>query len=62
MIMSITVRMTMKSASVLHTKDAYKIHRNHNKGSAFDRCCDMTFKVKITQQDSDSETVDVDVV
>jgi len=52
----------MKSASVLHTKDAYKIHRNHNKGSAFDRCCDMTFKVKITQQDSDSETVDVDVV
>ncbi len=60
--MSITVRTTLKPVSVLHTKDTYETHRSHDKDLAFDKCCDMSFKVKTTQQDSDSETVDVDVV
>ncbi len=60
--MNITVRMILKSVSVLYTKDMYETHRSHDKGSAFDRCCNMSFKVKTTQQDSDSEVVDVDVV
>jgi len=54
--------MTLKPVSVSHTKDAYKTHRSHDKGLTFDRCCDMTFKAKTTQQDSNSEAVDVDVM
>jgi len=57
--MSITVRMTLKPVSVLHTKDVYETHRSHNRSSAFDRCCDMSFKAETTQQDSDSEVVEL---
>jgi len=54
--------MTLKPVSVLHTKNAYETHRSHDKGLAFDRCCDMSFKTRTMQRDSDSEAVDVDVV
>jgi len=54
--------MTLKSVSVSHTKDAYKTHRSHDKSLTFNRCCDMTSEAKTMQQDSDSETVDVDVM
>jgi len=54
--------MTLKPVSVLHTKDTYETHRSHDKGSAFDRCYNMTFKAETTQQDSNSEMIDVDVV
>ena len=60
--MSITVRMTLKPVSVLHTKNAYKTHRSHDKDPAFDRHCDMSFKTETTQRDSNSEAVDVDVM
>jgi len=60
--MSITVRMTLKPVSVLHTKNTYETHRSHDKGSAFDRCCDMSFKTETMQRDSNSEAVDVDVM
>jgi len=56
------VRMTLKSVSVSHTKNAYETYRSHDKGSAFDRRCDMSFKTETTQRDSNSEAVDVDVV
>ncbi len=56
------MRMTLKSVSVSHTKNAYETHRSHDKGSAFDMCCDMSFKTETTQRDSNSEAVDVDVV
>ncbi len=58
-VMCITVRMTLKPVSVLHTKDTYETHRSHDKGSAFDRRCDMTFKAEMTQQNSNSEAVNV---
>ncbi len=61
-IMSITVRMILKSVSVLHTKNTYETHRSHDKGLAFDRRCDMSFKTETTQRDSNSEAVDVDVM
>jgi len=48
--------------SVSHTKDTYETHRSHDKDSAFDRHCDISLKAETTQQDSDSEAVDVDVV
>jgi len=32
--MSITVSMTLKPVSVLHTKNMYETHRSHNKGLA----------------------------
>jgi len=48
--------------SVLHTKDVYKTHRSHDRGSAFDRRCGISFKMKTTQQDSNSEAIDVDVM
>jgi len=48
--------------SVLHTKDTYETHKSHDKDLTFDRCCDMSFEARTTQQDSDSEVVDVDVV
>jgi len=54
--------MTLKSVSVSHTKNAYETHKSHDKGLAFDRCCDMSFKIKTTQRDSDSEAVNVDVI
>jgi len=54
--------MTLKPVSVLHTKDVYETHRSHDKGSAFDRHCDMTSEAKTRQQDSNSEVVDVDVM
>ncbi len=60
--MSITARMTLKSVSVLHTKDAYETHRSHDRGLTFDKCCNMSFKARTTQQDSDHKTVDVDVM
>ncbi len=58
--MSITVSTTLKPVSVSHRKDAYETHRSHEKGLGFDRHCDMSFKAKTTQQDSNSEVVDVD--
>jgi len=60
--MSIIVRMTLKPVSVSHTKNMYETHRSHDKDSAFNRCCDMSFKMKTTQRDSNSEAVDVDVM
>jgi len=60
--MSITARMTLKSVSVSHTKDAYETHRSYDKSLTFDRCCNMTFEAKTMQQDSNSEAVDVDVM
>jgi len=54
--------MTLKPVSVLHTKDVYETHRSHDKDLTFDRHCDISFKARTTQQDSDSEVVDVDVV
>jgi len=54
--------MTLKPVLVSYTKDVYETYRSHDKGLAFDRHCNMTFEVKMTQQDSNSETVDVDVV
>ncbi len=57
--MHIIVRTTLKSVSVSHTKDVYETHRSHDKDLTFNRCCDMTFEVKTTQQNSDSETVNV---
>jgi len=54
--------MTLKSVSVSHTKDTYETHKSHDKGLTFDRHCDMSFKAETTQQDSDSEAVDVDVM
>ncbi len=54
--------MTLKSVSVLHTKDVYETHRSHDKSLTFDRHCDMTSEAEMTQQDSDSEMIDVDVV
>ena len=56
------MRTTLKSVSVSHTKDVYETHRSHDKGSAFDRHCNMSFKAETTQQDSNSEVIDVDVV
>ncbi len=56
------MRMTLKPVSVSHTKDVYETHRSHDKGLTFDRHCNMTSEVKMMQQDSNSETVDVDVV
>jgi len=61
-VMSITVRMTLKPVSVSHTKNAYETHRSNDKGQAFDRCCDMSFKTETTQRNSNSKVVDVDVV
>jgi len=48
--------------SVSHTKDTYETHKSHDKGSAFDKCCNISFETKTTQQDSNSEAVDVDVM
>ena len=61
-VINITVSTTLKPVSVLHTKDAYETHRSHDKGLAFDRHCNMSFKAETTQQNSNSETVDVGVV
>ncbi len=60
--MSITARMTLKSVSVSHTKDMYETHRSHDRSLAFNRCCNMSFEAKTTQQDSNSEVIDVGVV
>ena len=56
------MRMTLKPVSVSHTKDVYETHRSHDRDLTFDRHCNMSFKAKTTQQDSNSETVNVDVV
>ena len=54
--------MTLKSVSILNTKDAYETHRSHDKDLTFNRCCDMSFEVRTTQWDSDNEAVNVGVV
>jgi len=54
--------MTLKPVSVLHTKDVYETYRSHNKSSAFDRRCDMSFKARTTQQDSNSEVIELMLV